>query len=151
MTEMVRATLVERPIDPATLLQSVADAGVGAACLFLGTVRDLNDGRRVTGIEYAAYRPMAAQELQAIAAAAAEQFDTTALVVEHRIGTLAVGDISVAIAAAHPHRAQAFDAARFVIEEIKRRTPIWKRERYADGSQEWVDPTHGVAQQARVP
>jgi molybdopterin synthase catalytic subunit len=146
----LRTALVEQPIDPAALLKEVAHAGAGATCLFLGTVRDLNDGRAVTGIEYTAYRAMAAQELHAIAVGAAELFGTTALVVEHRIGTLALGDISVAIAAAHPHRAQAFDAARMVIEEIKRRTPIWKRERYADGSHEWVDPAHGAAP-ARTP
>lgn len=142
---MLRAGLVEHPIDPAALLREVADPSVGAICLFLGTVRDLNDGRSVVGIDYAAYRSMARKELQAIAASAAEQFGTTVLIVEHCVGTLTVSDISVAIVAAHPHRAPAFDAARLVIEEIKRKTPIWKQERYADGSKEWVDPSHTSA------
>ncbi len=84
---------------------------------------------------------MAEREVAAIVAEASADFDTTDIVVEHRVGVLAVGDVSVAIAVAHPHRAAAYDASRYVIDEIKRRVPIWKREHYADGSHEWVDPT----------
>jgi molybdopterin synthase catalytic subunit len=143
---MQRASLVEGAIDLAVLLREVADPAAGATCLFLGTVRDVNEERPVVGIEYAAYRSMARRELQSIVGDAAERFGTTALIVEHRIGTLAVGDISVAIVAAHAHRAPAFEAARWVIEEIKRRTPIWKREEYADGSSGWVDPAGASAE-----
>jgi molybdopterin synthase catalytic subunit len=106
--------------------------------LFLGTVRDMNDGRAVSGIEYRAYREMAERELEAIAREASERFATRDIVVEHRIGRLALGEISVGIAAAHPHRAAAYDASRYVIEEIKQRVPIWKREEYVDGTREWV-------------
>ena len=100
----------------------------------------MNDERAVTGIEYAAYRVMAEAELRRIAREAATRFGTDALVVEHRIGVLELGDVSVAIAVSHAHRANALDATRFVIEEIKKRAPIWKREQYADGTREWVDP-----------
>ena len=88
---------------------------------------------------------MAERELGAIVGEASSRFGTPHIVVEHRLGTLAVGDASVGIAVAHPRRAAAFDAARFIIEELKRRVPIWKREHYVDGTREWVDPTGGRA------
>ena len=141
----VRAAVHDCPIDAAALLGEVSAAGNGAALLFVGTVRDVNDGRAVTGIEYSAYGAMARRELAAIAAEAAERFAAAHVVVEHRVGYLALGEASVAIAAGHPHRAPAFDAVRYVIEEIKRRVPIWKREHYADGTREWVDPTRPAA------
>ncbi len=137
----MRSAIVDHVIDPAGLNAQVSGNGNGAIVLFLGTVRDSNDGRAVTGIEYSAYRSMAEREVAAIVAEASADFDTTDIVVEHRVGVLAVGDVSVAIAVAHPHRAAAYDASRYVIDEIKRRVPIWKREHYADGSHEWVDPT----------
>jgi molybdopterin synthase catalytic subunit len=138
---MRRAAIVTREIAPAALITEVQSNALGAISLFLGTVRDTNDGRKVAGIDYSAYTSMAESELEAIVAEAQDRFGVTALVVEHRIGALALGDVSVAIAAAHPHRAPALDCTRFVIEEIKKRVPIWKRERYVDGTREWVDPT----------
>jgi len=137
----MRTAIVERPIDMAALLAEVARASNGAAILFVGTVRDVNDGRPVTGIRYAAYEPMAQRELDAIAGEAAARWGTTDIVVEHRIGTLELGEVSVAIACAHPRRAPAYEASRWIIEELKRRVPIWKLEHYADGTREWVDPT----------
>ena len=137
----MRSAVVERVIAPAVLTAEVAGDGNGASILFLGTVRDSNDGRAVTGIEYAAYRSMAERELSGIVAEASREFGTNDIVVEHRIGVLEIGDVSVAIAVAHPHRGAAYDASRYVIEQIKRRVPIWKREHYADGTREWVDPT----------
>jgi molybdopterin synthase catalytic subunit len=145
---MSRTAIVTRAIDAAALLAEVSSVGSGATSLFLGTVRDVNDGREVTGMEYSAYGAMAERELAKIAAEAAQRFDNAAIVVEHRVGALALGDISVAVAAAHPHRRQALDATRFVIEELKRRVPVWKREHYADGTREWVDPTGALARQA---
>lgn len=142
----MRSAIVDRVIAPAALTAEVAGGGNGASILFLGTVRDSNDGRAVTGIEYAAYRSMAERELSAIVSEASREFGTDDIVVEHRIGVLGIGDASVAIAVAHPHRAAAYDASRYVIEQIKKRVPIWKREHYADGTREWVDPTaHRVA------
>lgn len=140
----MRSAIVKRPLDPAALLAEVAALGNGATVLFVGTVRDVNDGRAVSGIEYAAYGPMAERELGAIVAEAAARYETPAVVVEHRLGALALGEASVVIAVAHPHRARAYAASRFVIEELKRRVPIWKREAYADGTREWVDPTARV-------
>ena len=138
---MTRAAIVDRPIDAAALLGEVASVASGATSLFLGTVRDVNDGRAVTGMEYTAYGAMAARELMKIVTEATARFGGAAVVVEHRVGELALGDVSVAIAASHAHRGHALDATRFVIEELKRRVPVWKREHYADGTREWVDPT----------
>ena len=137
----MRTALVTEPIDTAGILAEVSSHRNGATVLFVGTVRDLNDGRAVSGMEYSAYQAMADRELHAIAVEACAQFSTDDVVVEHRLGGLALGEASVAIAVAHPHRGQAFEAARFVIEELKRRVPIWKREHYLDGTREWVDPT----------
>ncbi|HEX7121298.1 MAG TPA: molybdenum cofactor biosynthesis protein MoaE [Gemmatimonadaceae bacterium] len=136
---MTRAQIVRDPIDPQAVVDSVADHSCGAVSLFLGTVREVNEGRRVTGIEYTAYESMATSELTRIAQEAAERFAGIHLAVIHRIGTLALGDVSVAIAVAHAHRGPALDAGRYVIEELKRRVPIWKREHYADGTREWVN------------
>jgi molybdopterin synthase catalytic subunit len=141
----MRATIVEHPIDAAALLAEVTANGTGATTLFLGTVRDQNEGRAVTGIEYSAYTAMAADELMRILQEAAQRFDGLRAVVEHRVGTLGVQDISVAIAVAHARRAPALDASRFIIEELKRRVPIWKREHYVDGDRHWVDPTAALS------
>jgi molybdopterin synthase catalytic subunit len=138
---MIRTAIVDEPIDTTAVLAEVASPGNGAAVLFVGTVRDVNLGRPVTGMEYAAYRAMAERELRAVAAEASERFQVDEISVVHRIGVLEIGDASVAIAVGHPHRGEAFDAARQIIEELKRRVPIWKREHYTDGTREWVDPT----------
>ena len=145
----MRAEIVERPIDAAALLAEVARTSNGAALLFIGTVRDVNDGRPVTGIQYAAYEAMARRELDAIAREAAARWAMTDIVVEHRVGTLELGDVSVAIACAHPRRAPVYEASRWIIEELKRRVPIWKLEHYADGTREWVDPTSASTTVAR--
>ncbi len=144
----MRVALVRSPIDVARLAAEVADPSVGATTLFLGTVRDSNEGRAVTGIEYRAYEPMAERELRTIAAEASERFGGAHIVVEHRLGTLGLGEVSVGIATAHARRAPALDAQRYVVEELKRRVPIWKLELYADGTREWVDPS-GAAVAAR--
>lgn len=134
----MRTAIVDRPIDAAAVLDEVASSRNGATVLFLGTVRDTNDGAMVTALDYSAYREMAERELAEIAAEASRRFETADVVVEHRLGSLALGDTSVAIAVAHPHRGAAYEASRYVIEELKRRLPIWKREHYADGRAEWV-------------
>ena len=135
------ATLVRTPIDPIALVRAVSSPGNGAVILFLGAVRQVNDGRDVTGIDYAAYETMALRELQAIVDEGTARFGTADVVVEHRLGELQVEDISVGIAVGHPHRDTAYAISRWVIEELKRRVPIWKREHYTDGTREWVDPT----------
>ncbi len=138
---MSSVALVTRPIDLAQLIVRVASAGYGAISLFAGTVRDSNEGRAVTAIDYSAYSAMAESELQQIVTEAEQRFGVSSLVVEHRTGLLSLGEVSVAIVAAHPHRGPALDSTRYVIEEIKKRVPIWKMEHYVDGTREWVDPT----------
>lgn len=137
----MRVAVVGTPLDPAALLAEVASVANGASIVFVGTVRDMNEGRAVTGMEYTAYEGMAVRELETIVAEAGLRFDTDDIVVEHRVGRLELGEASVVIAVAHAHRAEAYEASRFVIEELKRRVPIWKREEYVDGTREWVDPT----------
>jgi molybdopterin synthase catalytic subunit len=139
---MSRASILTGEIDPTSLINEVGSPQYGAISLFIGTVREVNEGRSVSAIEYSAYKSMAGAELDRILDEAEARFGVSALVVEHRIGLLALGDISVAIAAAHAHRAPALDCTRYVIEEIKKRVPIWKQEHYTDGTREWVDPTH---------
>ena len=137
----MRTAIVSQPIDLSRLLAEVADHSNGATVLFTGSVRELNDDRAVSGIQYQAYEGMAQEELVRIVEEACARFNTTHIVAEHRVGTLSLGDISVAVAAAHPRRGGAFDAARYVIEQIKVRLPIWKLEHYVDGTREWVDST----------
>lgn len=137
--------LTETRIDASALAAEAGDPGFGAILVFLGVVRDVNDGRDVTGIEYSAYEEMAAAQLAMIAAEAAERFSPANVVIVHRLGELALQETSVGIAVAHAHRDAAYELSRWCIEELKRRVPIWKREHYADGSREWVDPTRATA------
>ena len=143
----ISALLVESRIDSGKLVGAVADNATGATILFLGTVRDTHEGRSVLGMDYSAYVPMAEKLLREICNEAAGRFDAQHNALEHRTGALELGDVSVAIAVSHEHRAPAFDAARYIIEELKKRVPIWKREHYTDGTREWVDPTASVRNQ----
>lgn len=145
---MSAARLTSKAIDVPALAREVAADDRGAVSIFLGTVRNSNEGRAVSGIDYSAYDAMAAAEMTRIVEEAIERFRGVAIVLEHRTGTLHVGDVSVAIACAHAHRAPALDANRYVIEELKRRVPIWKREHYLDGTSEWVDPLRRPAEVA---
>ncbi len=142
----MRAALVTRPLDVAALIAEIADHSCGAVSAFLGTVRNVHDGREVTGIEYRAYEPMAVREMEEIMVRVRERFGVGHIVVEHRLGFLALGEASIAIVAAHAHRQAAMDATGFAIEEIKKTVPIWKLEHYADGTREWVDPSGGQAE-----
>ena len=139
----MHSAIIDSVIEVSKVLERVASHANGATVLFLGTVRDVNDGRGVTGIEYTAYRSMAERELASIVEEAAARAPGSDIAVEHRLGELSIGECSVAVAVAHPHRGPAFDAARYVIEELKRRVPIWKREQYVDGTREWVPARSG--------
>ena len=131
--------LVQRgPIDGQALIRSVQTDGDGAVALFLGTVRDHNEGRKVTGLEYSAYEEMALQELARVRDQALEQFEITRAAVVHRLGALEIGATSVAVAVAAPHRAAAFEACRFMIDTLKRTVPIWKKETFEDG-EVWIE------------
>jgi molybdopterin synthase catalytic subunit len=145
----MRTAIVEAPIDTSALTAEVARHANGATVVFIGTVRDVNDGRAVSGMEYTAYRSMAEREMADIVREACAQFGTSDIVVEHRIGMLELGDASVVIAVAHPHRGAAYDASRYVIEQLKQRVPIWKREAYVDGTREWVQAGSGNREAGR--
>jgi molybdopterin synthase catalytic subunit len=133
-----RSLVTREPIDACDLLARAASPGDGAALLFLGVVRDQNEGREVGYLEYEAYPPMAEAVLREIAAEASERWRTGAITVVHRFGRLEIGEVSVAILVAAPHRGEAYEASRYVIEELKKRAPIWKREGYRDGPSEWL-------------
>lgn len=137
----IRARITADPVDPPALLGEVGGEVDGAVILFVGVVRNHADGRPVRGMRYEAYRAMAEEVLAEIVAEAAARLGAREVAAVHRVGELAVGEVSVAIAAASPHRAEAFDAARYVIEEIKKRLPVWKREHYVDGEDAWVEGT----------
>jgi len=136
---MISARLTEHPLDLASLLASVGAADRGGIASFVGLVRDHHAGREVKRLEYSAYAPMAEAECAAIVTEAETKWPVR-VALSHRIGTLEVGEAAVAVAVAAPHRGEAFEACRYVIEELKRRVPIWKREWYADGSSDWVNP-----------
>lgn len=137
----VEARVTREPIRVPDVLGRVGAATDGAVVLFLGVVRDHNDGAAVTGLTYDAYDAMATQVLEEIAGEAAERLGTDRVAVVHRTGELAIGDVSVAIAASSPHRAESFDAARYVIEEIKKRLPVWKKEHYVESESRWLEGT----------
>lgn len=134
----MRVEITAEPIRLEDVLADVGAPGDGAVVLFAGVVRNESEGRRVTGIHYEVYRAMAERVLREIAAEAARRLGTDHLTVVHRVGELPVGEVSVAIAMASPHRAQAFDACRFVIEQVKARLPVWKQERFVEGGARWV-------------
>jgi molybdopterin synthase catalytic subunit len=129
--------LTDAPIDAPALVAEVMRRSDGAYVLFEGVVRDHHEGRAVESIFYDAYRPMAEKEIDVIVREVRAQFPDVALAVVHRLGQLVVGDASIAIVAASPHRAEAFGACRVVIDRIKQTVPIWKKERGPDG-EEWV-------------
>ena len=135
--------LFPTPIDPATLLASVESPSHGAVASFLGRVRNHHGGRPVSRLEYSAYEPMAEEECARIVAEAEARWPVR-VALAHRVGGLEVGDIAVAVAAGGAHRDEAFAACRFVVEEVKRRLPIWKKEFYRDGAVEWVEPGQGM-------
>ncbi|HEY6220647.1 MAG TPA: molybdenum cofactor biosynthesis protein MoaE [Gemmatimonadaceae bacterium] len=138
--------IVHDLIDVDAIRRTVESAAQGATVLFVGTVRDLNDGRAVTGMDYTAYDAMAEKEMGAIAREATDKNPGTVIHMVHRLGYLEVGEPSVVIATSHPHRDAAYAANRYAIEQLKKRVPIWKREHYVDGTREWVDPSGAKGQ-----
>ncbi len=138
---MTSAAIVQAPIDVAKVSALVEHPSVGAVSVFVGVVRENNDGRQVTGIDYEAYQPMAERELSALCQEIVEEIAGLRLAIVHRVGTLTIGEASVVIASAHARRAPALEGARRAIEVLKQRVPIWKREHYVDGERRWVDPT----------
>ena len=135
---MMRASIVRRAIDIAELAKEAASGSCGATAVFVGTVRSTNDGKEVTGIDYTAYEQMAEKEMLGILREAADRYEIVGGIIEHRIGSLEIGDASIAVVVSHPHRGNAMDALRYVVDETKSRATIWKLEHYTDGSREWV-------------
>ena len=132
--------MTAQPITLGALVAEVSAPERGGIATFLGLVRNHHGGRPVLRLDYSAYEPMADAECGRIVAEAEARWQVV-VALQHRIGPLAIGETAVAIAAASAHREDAFAACRYVIEEVKRRVPIWKREYYADGTVGWVDPT----------
>ena len=126
------------PLDQAALVRALDTTGIGAVAVFLGLVRDNNKGRRVLHLEYEAYEPLALRGLDLILAEAREKWPDVRLAIHHRIGRMEIGEASVVIAAASPHRPDAFAASRYAIERIKQIVPIWKHE-YFDGGDVWIE------------
>ena len=129
--------LQDTPIDPAAVASAVDDAGAGGVVAFTGRVRDNDGGRDVTELEYVAH-PDAETALRRVAESVAHDLPVRALAAVHRTGVLKVGDVAVVVAAAAAHRGEAFDAARRLIDDLKSTVPIWKRQVFSDGTQEWV-------------
>jgi molybdopterin synthase catalytic subunit len=137
-TTMIRLT--REPIDYQALTEAVRRADCGGVVLFLGTVRDLTDGKVTTALDYEAYAGMAEIKMAEIEQDTRSRWPVGEMGLVHRLGRLEVGDISVAVAVSCPHRAEAFAACRHAIDRLKELVPIWKKENWADGTSEWVHP-----------
>lgn len=129
--------LTDDPIDTKALVDATRRTSDGAVVVFEGVVRDHHEGHAVESILYEAYRPMAEKEIARIITAVAQQYPAVSMRVVHRLGLLRVGETSIAIVCCSPHRAEAFEACRLLIDRIKQTVPIWKKERGPDGEQ-WV-------------
>jgi molybdopterin synthase catalytic subunit len=136
--------LTESPLDAARLIATVLSPDRGGIASFVGVVRSQHQGRAVLRLEYSAYPEMAEAECGRIVSEAEARWPVR-VALEHRLGTLEVGDAAVVVVAAGAHRDEAFEACRHVIEELKRRVPIWKREYFADGGLEWVNAARDQA------
>jgi molybdopterin synthase catalytic subunit/molybdopterin converting factor small subunit len=135
--ERVRTALVEGAIEVDRVIESISGPGRGAVVVFLGTVRNQHAGRKVTQLTYSAYRGMARSVLEAIAADLEAAHEGLRAAIVHRLGDVPIGEASVVIATASPHRAAAYDANRTALERLKTEVPIWKREHYAGGEAVW--------------
>lgn len=132
--------LTHDPIDTSALLAQVASPQAGAIVLFLGTTREFTAGRRTQRLVYECYPEMAGRELASLEQAARSRWPLTAVAIVHRLGRVDLAEASVAVAVSSPHRAEAFAAGQWLIDELKRVVPIWKQEHWDDGATEWVHP-----------
>jgi molybdopterin synthase catalytic subunit len=130
-------------IDHASVTERVRSARAGAVCIFLGTVRELTGDRKTVSLRYEAYPEMAMKKLAELEDEARRRWPIIELALVHRVGDLELGELSVVVAVSCPHRHQAFEACRWLIDTLKQVVPIWKRESWADGGEEWVHP--GIA------
>jgi len=128
------------PIAPDSLLRFVTTSECGAVVLFLGTVRELTAGRRSLSLEYEAYPEMAVKKMHELAEEACRRWPVAKVAIVHRVGHLQLTEASLAIAVSSLHRRDSFEAGQFLIDELKVRVPIWKKEHWEDGSTEWIHP-----------
>lgn len=129
--------LRSEPLSISEVTDAVADPAAGGVAVFVGAVRDHDEGKSVDRLNYTAH-PTAAAELERVTSLAAQRFPVVAVAAVHRLGDLQIGDLAVVVAASSAHRDDAFDAARWLIDELKRVVPIWKEQHFADGTTEWV-------------
>lgn len=139
------------PIEAEVLRAELENDSCGALATFEGWVRDHNDGRQVLRLEYEVYRPLASAKGLEILREAAERYEIADALCVHREGMLELGDIAVAVLVAAAHRDAAFKACRYIIDEVKQRVPIWKKEHYADGDAHWVNCVNTGASGFRTP
>jgi len=135
------AELVRAPIDVGKLITEASRPDCGAVSLFIGNSRDHNEGRKVAKLEYEAYEPMAVAALEKLERDAAKQFQIATCRIVHRLGPVPLAEASVAVVVAAAHRQPAFDACQWAMNELKQNTPIWKKEFFAEGGEEWVKGT----------
>lgn len=138
--ENITVRLTDAEIDYTDLTESVRSHHAGAVVLFMGTVREFTGGRQTTALDYDAYPEMARAKMDEICRNAADRWPLVGAAVVHRLGHLELGDVSVALAVSAPHRQDAFEAGRFIIDRLKETVPVWKQENWADGTKEWVHP-----------
>jgi molybdopterin synthase catalytic subunit len=127
----------DTPLSVDEVMAAVADASAGGVTLFVGAVRDHEENKSVTGLEYSAH-PTALAQMSDVAEEIAREYDVLAVAAVHRVGALAIGDAAVVVATAAAHRGEAFEASRALIDRLKGRVPIWKHQLFADGTDEWV-------------
>ena len=132
--------ITEQPIDHAALTDRVRSNQAGAVCSFLGTVREMTGDRRTDSLDYEAYPEMALKKLAELEAQARARWPIVDLAIVHRVGRLDLGEVSVVVAVSCPHRQQAFESCQWLIDTLKEVVPIWKKEVWADGGEEWVHP-----------
>jgi molybdopterin synthase catalytic subunit len=137
MNEVRLIGIRSEPLSVDEVLAAVADPRAGGTCVFIGTVRDIDHGRGVTALDYEAH-PSVQDVLRDAAAQVAKDFPVCAVAAVHRVGALTIGDLAVVVATSAPHRGEAFEACRRLIDDLKREVPIWKHQVFADGGDEWV-------------
>ncbi len=140
MIEITKTT-----IDHAAVTEQVRSNRAGAVCTFLGTVRELTGDRLTVSLSYEAYPEMALKKLAELEAEARRRWPIIEVAMVHRVGHLDLGDVSVVVAVSCPHRQDAFEACRWLIDTLKEVVPIWKKENWADGTEEWVHPGLGTS------
>ena len=140
--------LTWEPIDGARVLAAVNDPRAGACVLFVGTTRQFTEQRETVMLQYEAYTEMARSEMEKLGHEAARQWPVVKWAMVHRLGNVDIGQASVAIAVSTPHRADAFAAGQWLIDQLKVAVPIWKRERWSDGSVSWIHPDAELPSQA---